>query len=76
PIFHREQSAEFRKDQQEPQQLDATSPYWTEIRMLGKDGKPATNIPLPEGYFELELPQILFAANPDAVSVRWIDFYR
>jgi len=71
-----EQSAQFRKVLQQPQPLDATSPYWTEIRMVGKDGQRATTIPLPEGYFELELPQLLFAKNPEAVSVRWIDFYR
>lgn len=72
----RQQSADFRKDQQEPQQLDATSPYWTEIRMAGKDGQPASSIPLHHGYFEIELPQALLATNPDVICVRWIDFYR
>ncbi len=72
----RQQSADFRKDQQQSHPIDATSPYWTEIRMIGKDGKPASTIPLPEGYFEFELPQKLFATNPSTVCVRWIDFYR
>jgi len=71
-----EQSAQLSKDQHEPQPIDANSPYWTEIRIVGKDGQRATKIPLFEGFFELELPQILFATNPEAVFVRWIDFYR
>ena len=56
--------------------LDAKSPYWMEIRIVRKDGKPVKTIPLKNGYFEMQLPKALFEGNPRSISVRWIDFYR
>lgn len=60
----------------EDEPLDAKSPYWTEIRMVGNDGKPEKTIPLNDGYFELQLPNALFGHNPKSITVNWIDFYR
>ena len=48
------------KDGKENSPLDAKSPYWTEIRMFGDDGKPTTIIPVKDGYFEIQLPKALF----------------
>ena len=64
------------KDGKEDSPLDAKSPYWTEIRMVGNDGKPTTAIPLKDGYFEIQLPKALFEDNPKSITVNWIDFYR
>lgn len=33
--------------------LDAKSPYWMEVRIVGGDGQPAKEFPLKGGYFEL-----------------------
>lgn len=64
------------KDDKEDSLLDSTSPLWMEIRMVGGDGKPATTIPLKDGYFEMQLPRALFESNPKSITVKWIDFYR
>ncbi len=64
------------RDGKEDSPLDFTSPYWTEIRIVGKDGKPVTTIPLEDGYFEIQLPQALLEDNPKSVTINWIDFYR
>jgi hypothetical protein len=63
-------------DDKEDSPLDRTSPFWTEIRMVGGDGKPASTIPLKDGYFELQLPKAFFEANPASITLNWIDFYR
>jgi hypothetical protein len=64
------------KDGMEDAPLDAKSPYWMEIRMIGSDGKPAKAIPLKDGYFEMALPEALIERNPRSITVNWIDFYR
>ena len=69
-------SVRLWKDGKEDSPLDAKSPYWMEIRMVGNDGKPTTTIPLKDGYFEIQLPKALFEDNPKSITVNWIDFYR
>jgi len=64
------------KDGKEDSPLDAKSPYWIGVRILGGDGKPAKEIPLKDGYFELALPKAFFEGNPNSITVNWIDFYR
>ncbi len=64
------------KDGKEDSLLDFKNPYWTEIRIVGKDGKTETKIPLEDGYFEIQLPKALFEDNPKSITVNWIDFYR
>ena len=64
------------KDGKEDAPLDAKSPYWTEVRILGGDGKQATEIPLKGGCFEMPLPRAFFEGNPKTITVIWIDFYR
>lgn len=64
------------KDGKEDTPLDAKSPYWIEIQMVGSDGKPAKTIPLKEGYFELQVPKAFFEGNPKSITLNWIDFYR
>lgn len=64
------------KDGKEDAPLDATSPYWLEVRIVGGDGQPAKELPLKGGYFELPLPRALFEGNPKAITVSWIDYYR
>ena len=64
------------KDGKEDSPLDSKHPYWMEIRMVGKDGKPVKTIPLKDGYFEMQLPKALFEDNPKSITLNWIDFYR
>jgi hypothetical protein len=54
--------------------VDAKDPLWINFRVLGEDGKPATTLPLRDGYFEAPLPRAFFAGNPRSVVIRWIDF--
>lgn len=64
------------KDGKEDSPLDAKSPHWTEIRMVGDDGKQVTTVPLKDGYFEIQLPKAFLEDNPKSITVNWIDFYR
>jgi hypothetical protein len=64
------------KDGKEDSPLDSKSPYWTEIRLVGNDGKPKNTIPLKDGDFEIQLPKALLEDNPQSLTVNWIDFYR
>jgi len=64
------------KDGKEDAPLDAKSPYWMTIRMIGGDGKPAKAIPLKDGFFEMMLPKAFMEGNPKTITVGWIDFYR
>lgn len=60
----------------EEKKVEKDSPYWTEIKMIGPDGKPTTTIPLKNGYFEIVLPNALFQDNPRILTLSWINFYR
>ncbi len=64
------------KDGKEDSALNTESSYWMEIRIVGKNGIPATTISLNDGYFEMQLPKALFEDNPKSITVNWIDFYR
>jgi len=64
------------KDGDEKALLDSRSPFWMDIRMVGGDGKPAKEIPLKDGYFEIHLPGSFFKDNPKSITANWIDFYR
>jgi hypothetical protein len=64
------------KDGKEDALLNEKSPFWTAIRIVGSDGKPAKELPLKDGYFEVTLPRAFFEANPKSITLKWIDFYR
>ncbi|MBA4017759.1 MAG: hypothetical protein C0483_11345 [Pirellula sp.] len=64
------------RDGKEDSPLDATSPCWMEISLVGRDGKSTKEIPLNDGYFEMKLPRPIFEGNPKSITVSWIDFYR
>ena len=64
------------KDGNEDAPLDEKSPLWTDIRIIGGDGKPTKELPLKDGYFEVTAPKAFFEANPKSITVNWIDFYR
>ena len=64
------------KDGKEDALLDEKSPFWMDIRILTGDGKPARELPLKNGYFEMSLPRAFFEGNPKAITLNWIDFYR
>jgi len=64
------------KDGMEDAPLDAKSPFWIEVRIVGGDGKQAKELPLKGGYFEMPLPKAMFEGNPKSITVDWIDFYR
>lgn len=64
------------KDGKVDSPLDAKSPYWIDVRILGGDGKAAKELPVKDGYFALTLPKAFFEGNPKSITVNWIDFYR
>jgi hypothetical protein len=64
------------KNGKEKSQIDAKSPYWMDVQMIGSDRKPAKAVPLKDGYFQIDLPKVLFEDNPKSITVHWIDFYR
>ena len=64
------------KDGKGDSPLDSKHPYWMEVRLVGKDGKPVKTILLKDGYFEMQLPKALFEDNPKSITLNWIDFYR
>lgn len=64
------------KDDKEDAPLEPTSPLWTDIRIVGGDGKPVKELPVENGYFEVTLPRAFLADNPKSISLSWIDFYR
>jgi hypothetical protein len=64
------------KEGNEDAPLDEKSPFWTAIRIMGGDGKPARELPLKDGHFEVPLPRAFFEGTPKAITVNWIDFYR
>jgi hypothetical protein len=64
------------KDGKENDGLDEKSPLWMDIRIVGGDGKPAKELPLKDGYFEMMLPKAFLEGNPQSITVKWIDFYR
>jgi hypothetical protein len=64
------------KGGKEDSPLDAMSPYWMEIRIIGSDDELTKTIPLKDGYFEMQLPKKFFEGNPKSLKVEWIDFYR
>jgi hypothetical protein len=70
------QKVRLWQDGKEDAPLDEKSPLWANIRIVGTDGKPARELPLEEGYFEVALPGALFEGSPKAITLSWIDFYR
>lgn len=64
------------KDSKENTPLDDKSPLWMEVKIVGKDGKPADKLPLEDGYLEMTLPKTFFEGNPNVLKLSWIDFYR
>jgi hypothetical protein len=70
------QKVRMWKDGKEDATLDEKSPLWTDIRIVGGDGKPARELPLKDGYFEVVLPRAFFEGNPKSITLNWIDFYR
>ncbi len=64
------------KDGKEDALLDEKSPFWMDVRILNGDGKPAKELPLKDGCFEMALPRAFFEGNPKAMTLNWTDFYR
>jgi hypothetical protein len=47
-----------------------------DIHIVGGDGRPAQELPLKDGYFEMTLPRLFFEGSPKSITLNWIDFYR
>ncbi len=50
--------------------------YWMPIRMVDRDGKTTTSLPLKDGWFEFKLTHAMLEGNPETIILQWIDFYR
>ena len=46
------------------------------ISAFDSDGNSVGGLPGKGGYFEIVLPQVLFASRPRQLELEWIDFYR
>jgi hypothetical protein len=68
--------ARLWQDGKEDAPLDQKSPMWMDIRLVSTDGKPATELPLKDGYFEMALPKAFLEGNPKTWTLSWIDFHR
>ena len=55
--------------------LTATSRFWLPLRMV-TDAASGPQIPLENGYFELEAPPDLLAGEVRAFRFEWVDFFR
>lgn len=75
-LSHTDYSTRLSVDGKKEDPKDPKSAYFMDFKMVGKDGKPATTIPLKDGYFELRLPKPFFEGNPKSVNLEWIDWYR
>jgi len=56
--------------------VEKGNPFWTEVKVLGADGKPSPDYPLRGGHFEIALPAVLLRDQPKTITLAWIDFYR
>jgi hypothetical protein len=56
--------------------LDEKCPLWMDVRIVAGDGKPAKELPLKGGSFEVVLPQAFFEGNPKSITLNWFDFHR
>jgi hypothetical protein len=64
------------KNDQETLKLQRTDPLWLNICPMSSDGKPATMLPLTDGYFEITLPDAFLRDNPKSITLHWVDFFR
>jgi hypothetical protein len=64
------------KDGKEDAPLDEKDALRMGVRIVGGDGKPAKELPLKDGYFEVALPPAFFEGDPKSITLNWIDFYR
>jgi len=64
-----------RQASQPEQPLSPDSPFWLKIRLVTEDGSPG-NIPLPNGYIEVEAPPDFIQSQEGKFAIEWIDFYR
>jgi len=51
--------------------LTSSSSFWMKMRVASRD-----QIPLREGYIEVEAPEDFFKSGARKASIDWIDFYR
>lgn len=49
-------------------------PYWLDIRIVSDQETP--DIPLIQGYFEVELPKEFLQETGNSFEIQWVDFYR
>jgi hypothetical protein len=68
--------ARIWKDGKEDAPLDEKSPLWMGVHVVGAAGRPAKELPLKGGYFEVTLPGAFFEGNPQSITLNWIDFSR
>lgn len=64
------------KDDMEASPLESKDQLWIDVRILDENSKPTENLPLKNGYFELQMPKAFFEENPRSITLHWIDFYR
>jgi hypothetical protein len=60
----------------EQQELAKDDSCRVEVHAQDAQGRPANQLPLEGGLFEVEVPEAVFRENPTSITLEWIDFYR
>ncbi len=66
----------LKRDSGEETPLDPKGPYALEVRAFDKEGRPATRVPIADGWFEFTVPKALVGRDVKELTVAWVDFYR
>jgi len=70
------QSIKRKGDQQiAAQAIMPNSPYWMKTRVVSPDNS-RPQIPLQNGYIDVEAPEDFLKGGHRKASIHWIDFYR
>ena len=64
------------RGESDEQELPKDDPLRLHVHPLDAHNRPAVQLPLEEGVFEVEVPQAMLRGNPVSFTVEWIDFYR
>jgi hypothetical protein len=62
---------ELRDNSGKEQAMTPESPYWLKVSVVSQ-----TDIPVQDGYIDVEAPPDFAASGSRRFSVQWIDFYR
>jgi len=69
------QSIQGGSDAIAAQTIMPNSPYWMKMRVVASDNS-RSQIPLQNGYIEVEAPKDFLKGGNRKASIQWVDFFR